>query len=661
VSNSVQSLKAADTGIKGLTKLVESAKATARQALQAPNAYTSKPQVSSAGVTNAKVDSLTNISNKVTGKVGGLTEATLVGAGKFEISTGDGTGTSLGTITTTETSTVKDVINQINNVQGLSARLTDSGNLEITAADGTGVNINATTQNRAILFSSDATADLTAATAITTGGSFKINGNTIGMTTSDTVQDVMDQINDIEGLSASIEGGRLRIASQGQDLVLSEGSDAGVTTQFGFAAVDVTPSTTTAVAPANPPVAATTGDISLTNFVAAGDTIEVKIGDKSATFSFTAAVDGSDGASYDDQASLVTAINTKFNEEFGTTDVDYAAAGTAGTDVVITANTLGQDIRVEGTDSSTPANNVDKYIDSAQASQGTAIVANSLGIASSAPNALDGKTLTVTTGEGTADERTVSVTFGVGTGEVNSIDALNKAFADAGVAVEGVVGTDGGLKIQSTNAAAGQTFELSGTAVGNGTVAGPFGASASQTSRASSPATFGGPGDESRKGFVKDYNDLLKQISGMISDASYNGINLLAGDDLSVTFNENGSSKLDIKGVKFDAEGLGLNDITDTDFRDSDSVNEVIGKLDTALSTLRSQASKFGSNLSIVETRQNFTKELINVLDTGAANLTLADTNQEGANALALQTRQQLSTTALSLSSQADQAVLRLF
>jgi flagellin-like hook-associated protein FlgL len=80
-----------------------------------------------------------------------------------------------------------------------------------------------------------------------------------------------------------------------------------------------------------------------------------------------------------------------------------------------------------------------------------------------------------------------------------------------------------------------------------------------------------------------------------------------------------------------------------------------------ALNTLRTQASKFGSNISTVQTRQDFTKQLINTLQTGADALVLADTNEEGANLLALQTRQQLSSTALSLSAQADQAVLRLF
>ena len=76
---------------------------------------------------------------------------------------------------------------------------------------------------------------------------------------------------------------------------------------------------------------------------------------------------------------------------------------------------------------------------------------------------------------------------------------------------------------------------------------------------------------------------------------------------------------------------------------------------------MRSQAQSLSSNLSTVQIRQDFTKAMINTLTTGADSLTLADSNEEGANLLALQTRQQLSTTALSLASQADQNVLRLF
>ena len=120
-------------------------------------------------------------------------------------------------------------------------------------------------------------------------------------------------------------------------------------------------------------------------------------------------------------------------------------------------------------------------------------------------------------------------------------------------------------------------------------------------------------------------------------------------------------ARLTITGVTFDSAGLGLASITGTGFQSDANIDTAISELDTALSTLRTQASKFGSNLTTVQTRQDFTKNLVNTLQTGADNLVLADTNEEGANLLALQTRQQLSTTALSLSAQADQAVLRLF
>ncbi|WP_299347474.1 flagellin, partial [uncultured Maritalea sp.] len=90
-------------------------------------------------------------------------------------------------------------------------------------------------------------------------------------------------------------------------------------------------------------------------------------------------------------------------------------------------------------------------------------------------------------------------------------------------------------------------------------------------------------------------------------------------------------------------------------------INAELAKMTTALGTLRSQASTFGTNMTVVENRQNFTTRLINTLEEGAGKLVLADSNEEGANLLALQTRQQLSSTSLSFASQADQNVLRLF
>ncbi len=163
-----------------------------------------------------------------------------------------------------------------------------------------------------------------------------------------------------------------------------------------------------------------------------------------------------------------------------------------------------------------------------------------------------------------------------------------------------------------------------------------------------------------RTAFATQFNELRSQIDQLANDASYNGINLLDGDNLTVTFNEDATSSLAVSGVTFNSNGLGISSSQNT-FQTDGDINAAVADLKGATDTLRAQASKFGSNLSVVETRQDFTKNLINVLETGAANLTLADTNEEGANLLALQTRQQLSSTALSLASQADQNVLRLF
>jgi flagellin-like hook-associated protein FlgL len=158
-----------------------------------------------------------------------------------------------------------------------------------------------------------------------------------------------------------------------------------------------------------------------------------------------------------------------------------------------------------------------------------------------------------------------------------------------------------------------------------------------------------------------DFNNVLDQIDALAKDASYNGINLLNGDDLKVTFNEKGTSSLTIKGVNFQSTSLGLNKLNGKQFQDNIQIDSTISSIDISLTSLRTQSSKFGANLTTVQTRQDFTKNMINTLQTGSDNLVLADTNEEGANMLALQTRQQLSTTALSLANQASQAVLRLF
>jgi flagellin-like hook-associated protein FlgL len=164
-----------------------------------------------------------------------------------------------------------------------------------------------------------------------------------------------------------------------------------------------------------------------------------------------------------------------------------------------------------------------------------------------------------------------------------------------------------------------------------------------------------------RANLVTQYNNVLDQIKTTAQDASFNGVNLLGGDTLKLVFNETGKSTLAIKGVTFDPTGLGLSTLTGgTDFIDNSATNKTLATLTTASSTLRSQASALGSNLSIVQTRQDFSKNLINVLQTGSSNLTLADTNEEAANSQALSTRQSIAVSALALANTAQQQVLQL-
>jgi flagellin len=177
-------------------------------------------------------------------------------------------------------------------------------------------------------------------------------------------------------------------------------------------------------------------------------------------------------------------------------------------------------------------------------------------------------------------------------------------------------------------------------------------------------------GNEVRKSLIAQFNELRRQLDKIAGDSGFNGVNLLKADKLKVIFNESGTSLLEIqakdasgniRGISTDANSLDIGAADATEFSDDDALDARLDKLSNSLTVVQTQASSFGSSLATVQIRQEFTKMMINTLQTGADNLTLADTNEEGANLLALNTRQQLSQTALSLASQASQAVLRLF
>lgn len=163
-----------------------------------------------------------------------------------------------------------------------------------------------------------------------------------------------------------------------------------------------------------------------------------------------------------------------------------------------------------------------------------------------------------------------------------------------------------------------------------------------------------------RASYATQFDAIRSQIDSLAKDSGYRGTNLLNSEDLTVNFNEDASANLEVKGFNGSATGIGLA-AAKASWETSGDIDEATENLNKATEKLRSQSKSLANNLNIITTRQNFTDKMINTLQSGADNLTLADMNQEGANMLMLQTRQNLGITSLSLASQAAQSVLRLF
>ena len=158
--------------------------------------------------------------------------------------------------------------------------------------------------------------------------------------------------------------------------------------------------------------------------------------------------------------------------------------------------------------------------------------------------------------------------------------------------------------------------------------------------------------------YADQYNKAFEQYDRLINDSSYQGVNLLKNEKLDVVFNETRNNKLTVQGKDMSSAALGL---TKAEWTTQGDIANSIQELLAAVNKIRTFQSELGNNYSIIQTRQNFTESLTDVLETGADNLVLADMNEESANYLALQTRQQLATNALSLAANSAQSVLALF
>jgi flagellin len=679
IGNGVQILQAANTGITSLQKLVDTAKSLAYQALQTTVGYSSKSNVSTTvpgatatdlrgTTTYTSASALSNVlANGTAGGASPITGGTLLGGVAAALvgtasTAGDGTAKLASTLLLTGTSSATDLTaaaapkdGDVLVVNGKTITF-KAGPAPAAAAapSGSGVSGNIVTDgsgNSSVYLGAGTLADVLTAVDLASGVAKTVNA--AGTAT-------------ITGSTSAINAGTGVLTlntSTGADLSITGKADLlkelGLTTSVGSGNVTVGKARTTA--------ATTTA-----NLIQDGSTLNVN--GHTITFS-NAHVPAA--AQVPTGSGILNAVQTDGN---GNSIVYLQTATVADTlNAIDLASGVQTASNSAGVATFTPATGVTPSSVNANGTLKLSTgAASDLSISGGIGNALavlgltgptgnsssfiaartagvggiNGKTLTFSSFNGGTP---VNVTFGDGTGgTVKTLDQLNAQLQANNL--QATVDATGKLTITTSNDYASSTL---GTVTAGGAIGGTV-TGALSWSNATVPVAD--PSAQAvRASLVTQYNGIMAQITTTAQDASFNGINLLGGDTLKLTFNETGKSILSITGVNFDAPSLGLSNlVSGTDFIDNAATNKVIASLATASNSLRSEASALGSNLSIVQIRQDFSKNLINVLQTGSSNLTLADTNEEAANSQALSTRQSIAVSALALANQSQQSVLQL-
>ncbi len=468
------------------------------------------------------------------------------------------------------------------------------------------------------------TIDAAAVTAFTGGGG-TLTGTAAALTAQDVAKIIDFQVNgSTTGTSpVAVSGGELQIAS----------ATTGATSQVTISGYNST---------------AAGGSTGLADTTSTGTAAVPAVAADSLSFNVT--VDGGAAQPVTISAATVAAYNTA-----NSTTLNAASLSAANIAAIVNyqvgsnvASVTGGNLVFTSTTTGAASSIATSAVTAAGAATNTTGIAAANGTGAASSGGLNGTTLTIaSTGGGSP----VSIVFGTGVGQVSTINQLNAALLPNNL--QASIDTTGAITITTANDAASSTIGALG-----GSAAAPGGMFAGLTisSPIADPTSHA-----TRANLVSQYNNIINQIKTTSQDASFNGVNLLNGDQLKLVFNETGKSTLNITGVNLDPAGLGLGSLTPgTDFIDNVATNKVLDALNYASSFLRSQASTLGSNLSIVQIRQDFSKNLINVLQTGSTNLTIADTNEEAANSQALSTRQSIAVSALALANQSQQSVLQL-
>jgi len=261
----------------------------------------------------------------------------------------------------------------------------------------------------------------------------------------------------------------------------------------------------------------------------------------------------------------------------------------------------------------------------------------------------------ITVSDGTANS--TSFTTAANTTVQSLLNAINGAASNKDRAE---IGGDGRLILEAAGAT--YTITISTNSGANGIALANLGFNANTNNGTINNTVAAGTNNTTRAALAAQFDALRTQIDQLAIDASYSGTSLLNGQSFTVFTNQTSTAKVILTSSQDSSSGLGLTStFTANTFQDNYDINQAVTATKTALVTLQNQASTYASQVSILQARYDFTNNQIATFSTGINDLTLADSNKVGAQLLALQTRQTLSSTALSLATQSDQNVLRLF
>jgi flagellin-like hook-associated protein FlgL len=649
ISNGVQTIQAANQGITSIQKLVDSAKSTANQALADKSAVTSGLAATAATVSGSKSF------QGLAGTADGTQDFSSVAKdGSLDISLDGGkTKTTIRLDSSTLANNSSDLtkVSASQLVTAINSQISNSAALKgkVTASVGGDGRINfattssGATQQLSVSGSTSSTLDIGFGKASSTTNAKVAAGAAFGTPTFSATAGSFLSVGD-GNVTASLAVNSTTLKSDGT-------------------AVGVGPSADDVVDAYNVQLKAAGSTVSAFNNAG---TIEFRAQDVGPTGVVTVSVAAPPSGS--------TQVTTGFGTATGaSTGTFTAGTGTAATGLSSTGS--------DATDGSAKAI-INGSVAVADATGGPPATAGGLDLSGTRNGSF-----TIQLGSGPAKTITLDaskITAAGGTAGFASRDSIAAAIntqiaADTGLAGNVSASFDANNKLVLSSTNAGSTQKITVTAAQGTTVANNVNIGlGTQTSTVNGTSTntavaltstgkdSSGSTNSTRTTLSKQFNEILNQITQQAKDSSYNGINLLyrSGTDasensLKVTFNETGTSSLSIAGAKLDSDGLGLTAVTGG-FQTDDEINKTLTAITTATSQLRAQSSTFGSNLSIVQNRQDFSKNLINILDTGAANLTNADLNEEAANSQALSTRQSIGISALSLANTAQQGILQL-